>query len=169
MEKYPTHGGSIRLYIERIADHPYEVSPRIRDLQEEEHRLGMYSDATYAKFAKEAAKIPVRLAATVKKLRAQGKRVIGYGASAKGNVLLNMCGFGPRDLEYIVDSTPYKQGLYTPGSHILIRPEEVLKTDTPDYAVLFIWNFLDEVLKKQKGYLKRGGHFIVPVPSLRII
>ena len=169
-ERFPIHGGSIRLYIQRISERPHEVSAGVVNLYKYEHDIGMYDDKTYTRFAKNIQKIPADLVATVKKLKKQNKRVIGYGASAKGNVLLNMCGFGPKDLDYIVDSTPYKQGLYTPGTHIPIVSEEYLDNDNPDYAIMFIWNFKDEVLKKQKNkFLKHGGHFIVPVPKIEII
>lgn len=170
LEGFDVHGGSIRLYIQRIGDKFYPVSSKVEALYQEEKDLGMYRQSTFDKFARNIKAIPFGLNAVIKKLKAQNKRVIGYGASAKGNVLMNMCGLGPKDLDYIVDSTPDKQGLYTPGSHIPIRSEEYLEKDNPDYAVLFIWNFKDEVLKKQKNkFLKRGGHFIVPVPKVEII
>ncbi len=170
LEKFPTHGGSIRLYVQRIYDKCYPVSPKVEKLYQQEKDLGMYRQATYEKFAQNIKAIPNGLNAIIRKLKAKKKRIIGYGASAKGNVLLNMCGLGPKDLDYIVDSTPYKQGLYTPGTHIPIKSEEYLEKDNPDYAILFIWNFKDEVIKKQKDkFLKRGGRFIIPVPRVEII
>lgn len=170
LERFTTHGGSIRLYVQRIYDKLYPVSPKVEALYQKEKDLGMYRQATYDKFAKNIKAIPIGLGNIIKKLKAQNKRIIGYGASAKGNVLLNMCGLGPKDLDYIVDSTPYKQGLYTPGTHIPIVSEEYLEKDNPDYAILFIWNFKDEVIKKQKNkFLKRGGRFIIPVPKVEII
>lgn len=170
LERFSTHGGSIRLYIQRSSDKKYPVSSKVEALYQKEKEIGMYRQSTYDAFAQNVKAIPIALKKTIKDLKAQHKRIIGYGASAKGNVLLNMCGLGPKDLEYIVDSTPYKQGLYTPGTHIPVFSEEYLEKDTPDYAVLFIWNFKDEVLKKQKDkFLKRGGHFIVPVPTIELI
>ncbi len=169
-QRFSTHGGSIRFFIQRISERPYAVLSKVNDLYKYEHDIGMYDDKTYSRFANNIKSIPAGLVATVAKLKKQGKRIIGYGASAKANVLLNMCGFGPNDIEYIVDSTPYKQGLYTPGTHIPIVSEEYLEKDNPDYAIMFIWNFKDEVLKKQKDkFLKRGGHFIIPVPKVEII
>ncbi|PIR41644.1 MAG: hypothetical protein COV31_00190 [Candidatus Yanofskybacteria bacterium CG10_big_fil_rev_8_21_14_0_10_46_23] len=170
LQRFTVHGGSIRLYVQRIQDKFYPISPKVEALYHEEKNLGMYKRTTYDKFARNIKSIPKGLNAVIKQLKAKNKRIIGYGASAKGNVLLNMCGLGPDDLEYIVDSTPYKQGLFTPGSHIPIVSEEYLDKDNPDYAVLFIWNFKDEVLKKQKNrFIRRGGHFIVPVPHVMII
>lgn len=169
-QRFSTHGGSIRLFIQRISERPYAISGKVTELYKYEHDIGMYSDETYKRFARNIEAIPIGLVSAVAKLKKQGKRVIGYGASAKGNVLLNMCGFGPKDIEYIVDSTPSKQGLYTPGTHIPIVSEEYLEQDNPDYAVMFIWNFKDEVIKKQKNkFLKRGGHFIIPVPKVELI
>lgn len=169
-QRFSTHGGSIRFFIQRILERPYAVLSKVNNLYKYELDIGMYDDEIYSRFAKNIQAIPAGLISVVSKLKKQGKRVVGYGASAKGNVLLNMCEFGPKDLDYIVDSTPYKQGLYTPGSHIPIYLEEYLEKDNPDYAILFIWNFKDEVLKKQKNkFLKRGGRFIIPVPKVEII
>jgi hypothetical protein len=170
IERFHTHGGSIRLYIQRIYDKLYPVLSNVEAMYQKEKDLGMYLPSTYTKFAKNIETIPVGLNTIIKKLKSQKKRIVGYGASAKGNVLLNMCGLGPKDLDYIVDSTPYKQGLYTPGTHIPIKSEDYLDQDNPDYAVLFIWNFKKEVLEKQKNkFLKRGGRFIIPVPKVKII
>ncbi len=169
-ERFSIHGGSLRLYIQRIRDKRHAISSKVDELFQMEKDIGMYKQATYNKFAKNIQAIPAGLNAAIKDLKSQNKRVVGYGASAKGNVLLNMCGLGPKDLDYIVDSTPHKQGLYTPGTHIPIVSEEHLGKDNPDYAVLFIWNFKDEVLKKQKNlFLKKGGRFIVPVPKVEVI
>lgn len=169
VERFPTHGGTARLYVQRITEHPYKISPAVEDLYQEERAIGMYRNQTYKQFAKNIQAIPDGLTALVRALKKKNKTIVGYGASAKANVLLNMCSLGPKDLNYIVDSTPYKQGLYTPGMHIPIVPEERLLKDQPDYAILFIWNFKDEVLKKQQEFLKRGGRFIVPVPKVHLI
>lgn len=169
VERFDTHGGTIRLYVQRITEHPYKISEGVEELYQEENAIGMYRNSTYEQFSKNIQQIPVGLVALVRALKKKNKTIVGYGASAKANVLLNMCGLGPKDISYIVDSTPHKQGLYTPGTHIPIVPEERLLKDQPDYAVLFIWNFKDEVLKKQQEFIKRGGRFIVPVPKVHLI
>lgn len=169
VERFPTHGGTVRLYVQRITDHPYKLSEAVEELHQEEKAIGMYRNDTYEQFAKNIQAIPAGLDALVMELKKKGKRIVGYGASAKANVLLNMCRSTHRCLDYIVDSTPHKQGLYTPGTHVPIVPEEQLLKDQPDYAVLFIWNFQEEVLKKQQEYLRRGGRFIVPVPKVHLI
>lgn len=169
VERFPTHGGTIRLYVQRMTEHPHKISQTVEELHQEEKAIGMYRNDTYEQFAKNIQQIPRGLDALVSELKKKGKRLVGYGASAKANVLLNMCRTTPRHLDYMVDSTPYKQGLYTPGTHLRIMPEEQLLKDQPDYAVLFIWNFQEEVLNKQREYLRRGGRFIVPVPKVHLI
>lgn len=159
IERFDTHGGTIRIYASRGN---YPISPNVKRIAKVEKNL--YNDATYIKFAKSIQRIPKDLIAEIKRIKKAGKRVVGYGASAKANVLLNICGLGVKDIEYIVDSTPSKQGLYTPGTHIPIVSEEYFHKDNPDYAILFIWNLQEEVLKKEKF---KG--FIVPVPKLKYL
>lgn len=159
IERFDTHGGTIRIYAQQGQKYP--VTSNVQKIAKLEKHL--YNDKIYTKFAKNIERIPKDLIAEIKRLKKAGKRVVGYGASAKANVLLNICGLGPKDLEYIVDSTPSKQGLYTPGTHIPIVSEDYFHKDKPDYAILFIWNLQEEVLKKEKF------NFIVPVPKLKYI
>ena len=106
---------------------------------------------------------------TLKEFRANGKKVVGYGAPAKGNTLLGFLEIGPDLIEYIADKSPLKQGRYCPGVHIPVVPPARLLTDQPDYVVLLAWNFVDEILLQQEEYRRRGGKFIVPVPDVKII
>jgi hypothetical protein len=105
----------------------------------------------------------------IRELKAKGKRVIGYGASAKGNTLLNTCGLGVAELDYIIDNTPFKQGKLAPGSWIPVRHENALLKDQPDYALLLAWNFAPEIVGREQEYQKRGGRFILPIPAPRIL
>lgn len=120
-------------------------------------------------FAKRIAHIRAELPALLRKLKAQGKRIIGYGASAKGNTLLNTCGIGTQELDYIIDNTPFKQNKIAPGTWVPVRPPERLLADQPDYALLLAWNFAPEIIKREKEYQQRGGRFIVPIPEPKII
>jgi len=117
------------------------------------------------KLAGELAELP----ALLRKLKTERKRIIGYGASAKGNTLLNTCGITTKELDYIIDNTPFKQGKIAPGSFIPVRPPELLLKDQPDYALLLAWNFAPEIIKRETEYQQRGGRFIVPIPEPKIV
>ena len=99
----------------------------------------------------------------------QGKSIVGYGAPAKASTLLQFLGIDQKTVRYIVDLSPLKQGRFTPGLHVPIVPTERLLEDQPDYALLFAWNFVDEILEQQEEYRNRGGKFILPVPEVRTI
>jgi len=121
-------------------------------------------------FVSAASTNPVEpISALVRGLRAQGKRVIGYGASAKGNTLLNTSGFTSKDLDYIIDNTPFKQNKVAPGSWLPIRPPEWLLRDQPDYALILAWNFAPEIIRRETDYQQKGGRFILPIPEPKIV
>lgn len=101
--------------------------------------------------------------------RARGLRVAGYGAPAKGNTLLNYCGIGPNDLEYIVDRNPLKVGRFTPGMHIPVFGVDALRRDPPDTLLVLAWNFADEILAQERWLRDRGADFLVPIPHPKVI
>ena len=103
------------------------------------------------------------------RLKAEGKRVAAYGASAKGSTLLNCCGIGRETLDFVADRSPVKQGRYTPGTRLRVVPPDKLLREMPDYTLLLAWNFADEVLRQQAEYRSRGGKFVVPVPVPRVV
>ena len=121
------------------------------------------------RFAARAQKIKKDLHQTLATFAREGTRVAGYGAPAKGNTLLGFLEIGPELLPYIVDRSPLKQGLYTPGTHIPVVAPERLLADRPDYVLLLAWNFVDEILEQQAEYVKAGGRFMVPVPEVRVL
>jgi hypothetical protein len=105
------------------------------------------------------------LVKTLTALKKLGKRIVGYGAPAKGNTLLNYCKIGPKFLDYLTDTTPSKQGKYSPGMHIpVVSPERFYK-DPPDYALMLAWNYKEEILKKESKFIENGGKFIIPIPE----
>ncbi|HCB23219.1 hypothetical protein A3B42_05000 [Candidatus Daviesbacteria bacterium RIFCSPLOWO2_01_FULL_38_10] len=165
VERLSVHGGSVRVFISNKGVNSLEV----KKLLQLEKNKKLLSPETYLKFRRKVDKIRHELVQQLWSLRLKGKSIVGYGASAKGNVMLNYCRIGPETLDYIVDSIPYKQGKYTPGMHIPIYPEAKLLEDMPDYTLLLAWNFADEIIKKQAEYRKRGGKFILAIPKLAIV
>lgn len=166
-ERIPLHHGQLRVTVQRRGEG--SVDPSVTEVLAQERLHGLNQFATYQQFARQTLQLKQDLHGTLRELRAQGKRVVGYGAPAKGNTLLGFLEIGPDIVEYIADRSPLKQGRYTPGTHIPVVPPERLLTDQPDYVLLLAWNFVDEVLTQQAEYRRRGGKFIIPVPDVKII
>ena len=166
-ERLPLHHGQLRVTVQRKG----EVSPSssVAEILESERRLGLDKVTTYRRFAEKTMRLKEDLQRTLKEFRTNGKRIVGYGAPAKGNTLLGFLEIGPDLVEYIADKSPLKQGRYCPGVHIPVVPPAKLLADQPDYVVLLAWNFVDEILSQQEEYRRRGGKFIVPVPDVKII
>jgi len=93
---------------------------------------------------------------------------VGYGAPAKGNTLLNYCGVGIDFIDYTVDLSPHKQGLYLPGTHLPIFPPEKINETKPDYVLILPWNLKDEVMNQMAHIREWGGQFVVPIPELKV-
>jgi hypothetical protein len=104
----------------------------------------------------------------LKKLKSEGRRIAVYGASAKGSTLLNYFGIGPETLDFVVDRSTVKQGRYTPGTHLKIYSPDKLMQERPDYVLLLSWNFAEEILAQQAAFREKGGHFIIPIPHLKV-
>jgi len=168
VDHYPIHGGSILFHLRHRSSkaRPHES---VAQALEKEKQMRLAEPATWDAFAQRVNHIRTELPALLRKLKMQGKRIIGYGASAKGNTLLNTCGIGTKELDYIIDNTPFKQNKVAPGSWIPVRPPESLLADQPDYALLLAWNFAPEIIKREIEFQKRGGRFIVPIPEPRIV
>jgi len=166
-ERVPLHHGQLRVSVQRKGKG--KVQPGVKEILSEEKARGLDRFETFQNFAKEVQRIKTELTDTINKLRRDQKRVVGYGAPAKGNTLLCFLELGPDKIEYIADKSPLKQGLFTPGLHVPVVPPARLLADQPDYVLLLAWNFVDEILAQQDEYRKKGGKFIVPVPHVRII
>lgn len=125
--------------------------------------------APYEAFAGRVQRLRSELVAILERARREGKRVAGYGAPAKGNTLLNYCKIGTEHLAYIQDTTPAKQGLYTPGMHIPVVPPARFQQDPPEYALMLAWNYEPEILAKEAAFRRAGGKFVIPIPMPRVV
>jgi C-methyltransferase-like protein/putative zinc binding protein/methyltransferase family protein len=164
----PVHGGSIRSsFCHAGASHEETIA--VRDALVEERRRGIDRFETYADFAERVLRIRERLLELLERHRADGRRVAGYGAAAKGNTLLNYCHIGPELLDYVADKNPLKIGLYTPGMHLPVVPAERLVEDRPDYTLILAWNMADEIVAEQNEYRRCGGRFLVPIPEPSVV
>jgi methylation protein EvaC len=167
----PIHAGSMRYYVcKKGTKRGSSVSPEVTALKKAEHANEFHRLETYARFASGVAERKERLMDLLARLKLEGKRVAGYGASGRANTIIQYCGINHRQLEYMIDDAPAKSGFYTPGSHFLIHPSSVLEQPSPpDYLLVFAWSFLDEIVKKCTKYLGSGGRIIVPLPDVKVL
>lgn len=168
VEEIPTHGGSLRIYAKHASDNrPIEL--RVKKLRSREEAAGLHKRDAYRAFAQKVKATKRALLRFLIDANEAGKVVVGYGAPAKGNTLLNYCGVRTDLLEYTVDRSPYKQGQFLPGTHIPIYSPERIRETKPDYVLILPWNLKDEVVQQMSDIRKWGGKFIVPIPAVEVI
>jgi SAM-dependent methyltransferase len=169
VEELPTHGGSLRLFAAHDDDASHVVLDSVGNLLEKEEAAGLMEFESYEAFAQKASKVKEQLLAFLKDARDEGKTVAAYGAPAKGNTLLNYCGVTSSDIPFTVDRSPFKQGLFLPGSHIPIAAPEKIREEKPDYVIILPWNLESEIVD-QMSYIKEWeGRFVIPIPEVRIL
>ena len=167
LEHFDIHGGSLIFFIGNKDVH--DISPKVEQYIFIEKQKRFDSIDTYYHFADKVSLVKKELLQLLNDLKSQGKTIVGYGAAAKGNTLLNYCGISTDLIDYIVDKSPHKQNLYTPGTHIPVLNTDKLLEELPDYTLLLAWNFADEILEQQKLYREKGGKFIIPIPDIKVV
>ena len=167
-EGLPIHHGQLRATVMRRGEG--EVDGSVAEVLAAERQLGIDRFDTWRAFAGRVGRLKAEVMDCLSGLKADGRRLAGYGAPAKGSTLLEFFGVGPDLLEFVADRSPLKQGRYTPGSHIpIVAPERLLEEPSPDHVLLLAWNFEEEILAQQAEFRRRGGRFILPVPEVRIV
>lgn len=161
------HGGSMRYVLGHKGAYP--VSEAVKKQRRHEQELGLHKPETYARFRYNVDCSRDELMRLLGEIKQQGKRVVGYAATSKSTTVTNYCGITPDLVEYISDTTPIKQGKYSPGAHILVLPYENFKTNYPDYALLFGWNHAEEIMAKEQAFRSAGGKWLVYVPKVQVL
>ncbi len=164
-ERTKIHGGSLRLFISRAPD----TSVRLIELLAEETRRGVSSIEFYDSFLSRIEAMRRETAGAISALKREGQRIAGYGAAAKATTLLHYFGLDAEDIDFIVDKSPWKQGLEMPGTRIPIVAPERLQSDRPDAILILAWNFANEIVAENQAYTECGGRFLIPVPEFREI
>jgi|TARA_B110000495_G_scaffold203957_1_gene231233 SAM-dependent methyltransferase len=164
------NGGSIRLFIkhnnQKISD---EASHRIKKIQDDEDKLGLDTEKPYIEFYNRCEELKEKTVSFIKNEQKKGKKIFAYGASTKGNTLLQFYGLDNKQIEKVADRNSDKWGRKTVGTEIQIISEEEARKSKPDYFLILPWHFLNEFIDREKEFLKNGGQFIVPLPQFRII
>jgi SAM-dependent methyltransferase len=168
VERLGTHGGSLRVFAQRSDTGIHQVSTKVEELITEENNAGMTTIDFYRGFQEHAEKVKNDFLRFLINKKNEGKVVVGYGAAAKGNTLLNFAGVKSDLIKYVVDRSPHKQGKYLPGSRIPIVSEDQIKIEVPDCVVIFPWNLSDEIADQLKYLSSNGTEFVTAVPQLSV-
>lgn len=169
VEKITTHGGSLRIYAKHIEDHSREISENVLKLRAEEKAKGYDTLAPYLDFSERVVVKKMEILDFLINAKKNKRTVVGYGAPAKGNTLLNYCGIKPDFISYTVDRSPHKQGKYLPGSRIPIESPEEIKITKPDFVFILPWNIKDEVMEQMSFIRDWGGKFVIPIPKFEVV
>ena len=164
-----THGGSTRYFIKKKGNKKYKVHKKVKQEISKEIKFGLHKFNTYSSFSKRIKKSRKKLIKILENLKNENKKIIGYGATAKSCTVLNYCKITKKHIEYFMDTTPDKINKFLPGSKIQIKKYKRLSKKDVDIAFLGAWNFKNEILKKEKKFIKEGGKFLLHVPSVKLI
>jgi len=166
--RVPTHGGSLR-GIAQLRGGPRDRGASVAQALALEAKAGLEKLSTYTELAARINALGQELGALLKDLKQQGKSIAGFGAPAKATTLMYHFGIGPQLIDFIVDDSPLKQGLFTPGMHIPVLSAQAVAERKPDYLVILAWNFAKPIIEKNAAFRQQGGRFIVPVPKVEVV
>jgi methylation protein EvaC len=161
-----THGGSLRYTVSHCGARP--ISSAVSEQRQKERTMGLSDASTYTQFRRKVEESRDDLMALLRRLKQEGKRITGYGATSKSTTVTNYCGITPDLVEFISDTTPMKQGKFSPGMHIPVRPQVEFASRYPDYALLFAWNHAEEIRARERAFTAAGGKWIVYVPRVEL-
>ena len=168
VEELPTHGGSLRIYAKHKEDASKITSSNVAALLEEEESRGMLTLSYYKGFQANVDKVKYDFFNFLLKQKRHGKKVVAYGAAAKGNTLLNYCGVKKDLIKFVADASPHKQGKYLPGSHMHVVAEEEIKQTKPDYVLILPWNIKDEITEQLSYIREWKGKFVTAIPGIKM-
>lgn len=165
VEELPTHGGSLRIYARHQKDGTKPISSRVHEMLDKEKKAGFTDIKHYLAFNEEVKKLKRDILDFLYQAKRDGKTVVGYGAAAKGNTLLNYCGVRNDSIDYVADRNPRKQGRYLPGSRIPIEAPDKIRRTKPDYILILPWNIKEEIMEQLSFIREWGGKFVIPIPE----
>lgn len=166
IEEIKTQGGSLRIHATKNKNCKYKTSLSVDELRKKEISFNLDDMDIYKNYNLKIEKLKENLLKILTDIKASGKKIVGYGAPAKGNTLLNYCQIDTKYLDYIIDKTYFKHGKFSPGMHIPVYPvEKILEDGPPDYYLLLVWNYADGILASEENFRRNGGKFIIPIPE----
>jgi 2-polyprenyl-3-methyl-5-hydroxy-6-metoxy-1,4-benzoquinol methylase len=168
VEELATHGGSLRIYARHAEDSSKPVGPRVTELRAREQAAGFGKLETYSRFAEQVKETKRKLLEFLIRAKENGKTIVGYGAPGKGNTLLNYCGIRTDFIDYTVDRSPHKQGMFLPGTRIPVFSPDRIRETRPDYLLVLPWNLKDEIMQQNSYIREWGGQFVVPIPEVAV-
>lgn len=168
VEELTTHGGSLRVFAQHL-DGKHSLGDAVSKVLADERDASLDTLQGYENFSEKVAKVKNELLAFLDTASSEGKTVVGYGAPAKGNTLLNFCGIGPDAIQYTVDRSPHKQGRLLPGTRIPVYAPEQIDATRPDYVLILPWNLQEEIVQQLSHIGEWGGKCVVPIPELQIL
>lgn len=165
----PIHAGSVRFYVQHKKS-KREVRKKVFEELQKEVEWGLTEVKSLKMFKSNIEQKKKNLLYLLHELKKNKKKIAGYGASGRGTIIMNYCNIDHRLLDYVIDDSPVKQGLYTPGNHLKIVSSEILKTkQRPDYILVFAWSFIEEIKKRNREFIRNDGKFILPLPEVKVI